>query len=177
MSLLVSDTALRVGALHPTPPPPFFFSCIHYDNPEFPLPPGWLLYLSFFSSHCRPHHSALSVEENSFRSSLFCSSASLTQKRSSSINEVRSGLLINVLHQNWMHPFVYVCCVRRGERNNDLTCMTPALPLPGMVVTKSCFRCLSCSSMNILFRLLQGNHNRCGVGGLSVGPHVRGHLQ
>lgn len=40
-------------------PPPF--TCIQYDNPKFALPLGWLLYLSFFSSHCRPHPCALSV--------------------------------------------------------------------------------------------------------------------
>lgn len=48
--------------------PPLVFNMIILNS----LILCWLLYLHFFPpSHCHPHQTSLSVEENSFRSSLF----------------------------------------------------------------------------------------------------------
>lgn len=55
----------RVCVLLPAP------SCIQYDNPEFSHPLLAALSPFFPPSHCHPHQTSLSVEENSFRSSLF----------------------------------------------------------------------------------------------------------
>lgn len=94
-----------VCVLLPTP------SCIQYDNPEFSLPLLAALSPFFPSPHCHPHGTALSVEENHFRSPLFLR-CPRPPWESSSINGVRSGLLINLCTSLKMNgPLcVSVCC-------------------------------------------------------------------
>lgn len=154
----------RVCVLLPAP------SCIQYDNPEFSHP-----LLAALSPFFPLHIVTLTRRPSQWRKTALDLLYS-NPRESSSINEVRSGLLINVHHKKWMGP-LYVCAcmlscmARRKKQAMLLARLWPRSRLQwfGCSPRLLAQRCRSCSSLNISSAwFTRGNHIASAAGGLSA---------
>lgn len=147
--------------------PPLVFNMIILNS----LILCWLLYLHFFPLHIV----TLTRRPSQWRKTALDLLYS-NPRESSSINEVRSGLLINVHHKKWMGP-LYVCAcmlscmARRKKQAMLLARLWPRSRLQwfGCSPRLLAQRCQSCSSLNISSAwFTRGNHIASAAGGLSA---------